>query len=52
MIRQSSDGRDTARDRHLEIGIGWWMVLVPVGAVFLPLLLVWLFAFLFGVRFF
>jgi hypothetical protein len=52
MILHTRDEREPVRDRRLEIGIEWWLVLVPVGAVFLPLLLVWLIALLFGVPFF
>lgn len=33
-------------------GFEWWLALVPIAAVFLPLLLVWGFGSLFGIGFF
>lgn len=33
-------------------GFEWWLLLVPIAAVFLPLLLVWGFGRLFGIGFF
>ncbi len=33
-------------------GFEWWLFLVPIAAVFLPLLLVWAVGSLFGVGFF
>ncbi len=44
--------RNTCGECMGKGGFEWWLVLVPIAAVFLPLLLVWALGSLFGVGFF